>query len=305
VFKSQLINGIDGYEYCESHDQSDIILVCNVWGANGCRSSLAEVITSDVCSAYIDKIVVYNDFDNPIPNFCGAYTSINSVAYSGMPAVSVPYLNLPLHPYPDRVPNLQDRIGLVYYAGNSGPQWSPGHRLRMRLSSMLADSEYLVAETANQWSGNKGISPDSTYVNNLLNHRIVLCPRGVGNSSYRIYESILAGAVPLILADDWVRPHCIDRNAVLQWSERSLSVLKPFLKHSLANLQRRQASLLVARKILYDEESRCRTILNQITDIHQRHSKRPLSRVKKKDVITVKALKVVLAIKIMTTATLV
>lgn len=34
----------------------------------------------------------------------------------------------------------------------------------------------------------------------------MLCPRGDGTSSIRLYEALAVGAVPVIIADDWVPP---------------------------------------------------------------------------------------------------
>jgi hypothetical protein len=46
----------------------------------------------------------------------------------------------------------------------------------------------------------------------------VLCPRGVAPSSYRIFEAMKAGRVPVIIADEWVPPLGPD------WTEFSLRV---------------------------------------------------------------------------------
>jgi hypothetical protein len=40
----------------------------------------------------------------------------------------------------------------------------------------------------------------------LLRSRFVLCPRGKGTSSIRMYETLAAGRIPVIVADDWVAP---------------------------------------------------------------------------------------------------
>jgi hypothetical protein len=40
----------------------------------------------------------------------------------------------------------------------------------------------------------------------LARSRFVLCPRGNGTSSVRLYEVLAAGAVPVIIADDWTPP---------------------------------------------------------------------------------------------------
>jgi hypothetical protein len=40
----------------------------------------------------------------------------------------------------------------------------------------------------------------------LYRSKFVLCPRGMGTSSIRLYETMAAGRVPVIIADDWVPP---------------------------------------------------------------------------------------------------
>jgi hypothetical protein len=44
------------------------------------------------------------------------------------------------------------------------------------------------------------------YKTTLARSRFVLCPRGYGTSTLRLYETLAAGAVPVIIADDWVPP---------------------------------------------------------------------------------------------------
>jgi len=44
------------------------------------------------------------------------------------------------------------------------------------------------------------------YAEILLRSRFVLCPRGAGTSSFRLYEAMEAGRVPVIISDQWVPP---------------------------------------------------------------------------------------------------
>lgn len=43
--------------------------------------------------------------------------------------------------------------------------------------------------------------------------KFVLCPRGAGTSSLRIFESLACGRVPVIVSDDWVAPQGVDWEA--------------------------------------------------------------------------------------------
>lgn len=40
----------------------------------------------------------------------------------------------------------------------------------------------------------------------LINSAFTLCPRGAGTSTFRLFETMKAGRVPVILSDDWVPP---------------------------------------------------------------------------------------------------
>jgi hypothetical protein len=45
-----------------------------------------------------------------------------------------------------------------------------------------------------------------TYAEEILDSQFVLCPRGLGCSSHRLFETMALGRVPVILSDDWVEP---------------------------------------------------------------------------------------------------
>ena len=40
----------------------------------------------------------------------------------------------------------------------------------------------------------------------MVNSHFTLCPRGAGTSTFRLFETMKAGRVPVILSDDWVAP---------------------------------------------------------------------------------------------------
>lgn len=46
----------------------------------------------------------------------------------------------------------------------------------------------------------------SGYVEMFSRSKFILCPRGIGTSSWRLFETIRAGRVPVIISDDWVAP---------------------------------------------------------------------------------------------------
>ena len=51
------------------------------------------------------------------------------------------------------------------------------------------------------------------YAEVLARSKFVLCPRGAGPASYRLFETLAAGRVPVIVSDEWVAPDGPDWNA--------------------------------------------------------------------------------------------
>jgi hypothetical protein len=56
----------------------------------------------------------------------------------------------------------------------------------------------------------------------LLRSKFVLCPRGHGTASIRLYETLAAGRAPVIISDEWVAPEGPDWAAFsVRWPEKA------------------------------------------------------------------------------------
>jgi hypothetical protein len=67
------------------------------------------------------------------------------------------------------------------------------------------------------------------YVVEIVNSRFVTCPRGIGTSTYRLYEALKLGHVEVIMSDDWLPPKAINWNSCsLRNSEEKLIDLPVF-----------------------------------------------------------------------------
>jgi Exostosin family len=93
------------------------------------------------------------------------------------------------------------------------------HPVRQRLSQ-VSDSDSLVRDTQHfsdvvRWGwdsthSEEGRAAFSDYANLLGRSSFVLCPRGVGASTIRIFEAIQVGRCPVIVSDDWLAPPFVD-----------------------------------------------------------------------------------------------
>ncbi len=59
---------------------------------------------------------------------------------------------------------------------------------------------------------------ENTYIEILHNSKFVLCPRGIGASTIRVFEIMRAGRIPVIISDEWSNLQNIP------WSEFSIRV---------------------------------------------------------------------------------
>jgi len=69
------------------------------------------------------------------------------------------------------------------------------------------------ASLAQQWRRN--------FVDNMIDGDYVLCTRGFGNFSYRLYEALCCGRIPVFVNTDCVLPyeHLIDWRQYCVWVE--------------------------------------------------------------------------------------
>ncbi|MDB5870836.1 MAG: exostosin family protein [Ramlibacter sp.] len=120
--------------------------------------------------------------------------------------------------------------------GLTGQVSSP---LRERIFQNLAPSsrsgEALLRQTDNShWSSLFAGTPDEArrqYARDLAAVKFVLCPRGTGTSSVRLFETMQAGRVPVILSDRWVAPAMVDwHSCAIRIAERDLMRLPAILR---------------------------------------------------------------------------
>lgn len=134
--------------------------------------------------------------------------------------IDVSFPPMPLldqHCYPSR-----DRSTLLSFRGaNSHPVREQLQRLHQppEIAAELIQQSYWG--TLNYVDEAEGLSAEQqVYTDLIARSRFSVAPRGHDIFSYRLLEVMAGGAIPVILADDWVLPF----SELLDWSEFSLSV---------------------------------------------------------------------------------
>jgi hypothetical protein len=160
---------------------------------------------------FAEKVLIYDERDRTWCAFPGVYVSMPERDFDSRYQRAWAYFPVPRREFSTRPDLLFSFIG------------SPSSRCRRPLFD-LNHSEAVVE----QIRGFTFYDPTSLDFENrrarfddiLHRSRFVLCPRGRGTSSIRLYETLAAGRVPVIISDDWVAPRNVNWDDFsIRWPE--------------------------------------------------------------------------------------
>ena len=147
---------------------------------------------------YPDKTFMYNPHDVPWLVLPGLYACMRAPLFDPACAAACSYLekiNEYIYCDFDKEPTL-----LYSFYGN----------LRMPVRRELRHLHHprgvVKKWTFGLYRDDKPREPQLEYADLLADSKFVLCPRGLGTSSARLFETMQAGRVPVIISDQWVRP---------------------------------------------------------------------------------------------------
>ncbi|ACK73851.1 Exostosin family protein (plasmid) [Gloeothece citriformis PCC 7424] len=154
------------------------------------------------------KFIVYNERDEPFTILPGLYTSLLKSQWNPKRHRPCVYLQVPNQFVGKSFSYKKDLLGS--FMGSSRT-----HPLRKKLLS-LNFSELYLEDTTNYWffgntknpqaHDNQTKSQKLKYAEIMARSKFVLCPRGKSPSSFRVYEALMSGAVPVIISDEWIQP---------------------------------------------------------------------------------------------------
>jgi hypothetical protein len=185
------------HEIVEEPDQADLVLFtqCHMLPTDW---RLDEIVRHPVARRFRSRVMVYNERDRPWCVLPGVYASMPSKQFNPRYQRAWGYYRHLEVGLQRAKPDL-----LFSFVG------SPSASCREPLFS-LRHPQAIVEEvrrfTFYEPEGPRYQARRSRYQEILARSRFVLCPRGRGTSSLRLYETLAAGRVPVIISDDWVPP---------------------------------------------------------------------------------------------------
>lgn len=183
---------------------ADVILFAELYGAG---PYFEAVRAHSYVKRFRDKCFLFCSNGFVIPFLPGVYTSIEK-RWSSARTFSGFYLGVSENEFVTFTPPSNDLPYLFTFVGavNNAP-------VRRQLQT-LAHPRSIFRDTSadypralyNLFSVEEGREYRRRYATIMQASKFVLCPRGLGVSSVRLFDAMRMARVPVILSDDWVEP---------------------------------------------------------------------------------------------------
>lgn len=172
---------------------------------------------------YRDRCFIWCTEDKPLDYLPGLYASLPKSLFKADRHRSFTYYCLPTENIPVSK-KLKRDITYSFVGGETSVA-------RKTLFDMSHPSSALVEKKANFNHGNPATEDNKKQFAEILQRScFTLCPRGVGTSSYRLFEAMRFGSIPVIISDELVLPDGPDWQACsISIPERDISRLQDIL----------------------------------------------------------------------------
>jgi hypothetical protein len=190
------------HSLCDDPEQADLILFLD--GHQHYRDlELNAIRQHPLVIRYREKAFVYSEVDQPWCAMPGLYVAMPKSSFDPQRQRACAYVNLPnSYVKPSAAPDAANAL-LFSFMGRKG------NRTRDRILRLKQPRAHIADTSAADFFGSQTDEIEQQkqrYAEVMARSKFVLCPRGAGPSSFRIFETMAAGRVPVILSDQWVPP---------------------------------------------------------------------------------------------------
>lgn len=204
-----------------------------------------------------DRVIVWNEKDRPLYDVRRLYVNVPHQFKNEAAIVPIPYLFVPADSlfHGTNFSTSQRSLSCTYRGTNT-------HRCRNVLSKLQnPDCSLIVSTRSNS-------IPKLEFLAELDRSIHALCPRGHGLSSFRLYEVMARGCLPVIIADGWVPPKGISWQSFCTFvDEKDTQKFADRLDYNVHEITQRQRSLVTEYDTHLAPNVRMNYLLNQISDI--------------------------------------
>lgn len=220
------IDAIGSHSVCDNPEEADAILF--VENAHFDDYLFKGLRSHPLLQQFPNKVYMFNEVDKPWCVLPGLYPSMPKRFFQENRQVSFGFFKTP-----------NDFVKNIYQPGDTSErQWlfsfvgANSHRTRKHIME-LARKDPSIQDTSdfNVWhcSADTKASQGRNYAAVMADSKFVLCPRGIGPTSFRLFEAMEAGRAPVIIADQWVEPNFVNWDFAVRIPERDIATIPQYL----------------------------------------------------------------------------
>ena len=192
------------YSLTDDAESADLVVVLepNSFKTRSYGSVLRSIAA---VQSYPNRVFTINHDDAPLAFLPGIYAAMPVKRFEAGFTVAGGYLvNSPNRFIREALawPEIEPIHLFTFRGAISAPVRKEMQRRLSALCSDMGTARFTVVEA---WFNHTDVEKRE-YVSEILHSKFVLCPRGQGAASHRLFEVMELGRVPVIIADDWVEP---------------------------------------------------------------------------------------------------
>ncbi len=206
------------HSICDDPGQADIILFVDL-NEHPHDLKLNAIRRHPLSRAFRRKALVYCEADQPWCAVQGLYVSMPASSFVSSRQRACGYIAQTMNGQIDIEAAKRVETDLLYSFVGRG-----GNAVRQRVLSLTSPRGEVVDTSAHNFFGADGaslVAERQRFAEMIYRSKFVLCPRGAGTASYRVFETMQAGRVPVILSDEWVPPAGPDWGACVVFCRES------------------------------------------------------------------------------------
>ena len=278
VLRYSLTYTCERHTICKNPADADIIAFIG-----SSKPGFIDITSSALYKNYRDKCVIFYSGDRAIPILPGIYTCLeNSCTIRHRKSVTAGfYLRVTDNYSLDSIGAIENAKWLYSFLGNS-----KNHKVRESVCALPTQRSYIKDSSTDARHQDDGISGENKdrgrlYNAVMENSKFVLCPRGIGVSTWRVFETMRAGRVPVIIADDWLQPAGPEwEKFSIRVRENQVSTIPDILENQEYLAAEFGAKARSEWKRFYSDEQVLNTLIDQLASAKAGFStEHPLSRV--------------------------
>lgn len=224
--QSPLDSRYSRFPVAESPHEADIILFVesNLYKT---RTHVSRLLRNELIHRYPARCFAYDFQPEPPPLLPGVYASLPNRNQDRRRIRAGGYLDT-YNNAPDRLYETACAMEPHYlfsFRGSARP-----HPIRVALLEAGFSGPDVVMAQTDKWFDYDASEKDA-YAMEICRSKFVLCPRGVATSSFRMYETMALGRVPVVISDEWQAPAGVDWDScIVRVAEKEIGEIPALLR---------------------------------------------------------------------------